>query len=108
MPVSIASGLSTVPDARTGALEAARAAHAQLRGDQCDLAIVFASGAHLGDPEATLAAVHEALEPAELAGCGAGGGIAGGGEGGGGAGVAGGGPPLRGAGRGGDLPPAGR
>jgi small ligand-binding sensory domain FIST len=80
LPVSIASGLSTVPDARTGALEAARAACAQLRGEPCDLAIVFASGAHLGDPEATLAAVHEALEPAELAGCGAGGVISGGRE----------------------------
>jgi small ligand-binding sensory domain FIST len=80
MAVSIASGLSTVPDARTGALEAAQAAHAHLRGAPCDLALVFASGTHLVDPEATLAAVHEALAPAELAGCGAGGVIAGGRE----------------------------
>jgi small ligand-binding sensory domain FIST len=80
MPVTISSGLSTVPDARTGALEAARAAHAHLRGAPCDLAIVFASGAHLSDPEATLAAVHEALGPEQLAGCGAGGVIAGGRE----------------------------
>jgi small ligand-binding sensory domain FIST len=80
MAISIGSGLSTVPDARAGALEAAQAARAQLRGAQCDLAIVFASGAHLSDPETTLEAVHEALAPVELAGCGAGGVIAGGRE----------------------------
>jgi small ligand-binding sensory domain FIST len=73
MAVRIGTGLSTAPDARTGALEAAQAAGAQLAGAGCDLAVVFASGAHLAAPEATLEAVHEALAPDELAGCGAGG-----------------------------------
>ena len=34
---------------------------------------MFASGAHLAAPEATLEAIHEALEPDALIGCGAGG-----------------------------------
>jgi small ligand-binding sensory domain FIST len=71
MSVRIGTGLSTVPDARIGALEAASAARAHLRGAPCDLAIVFASGAHLQAPEATLEAVHEALSPESLIGCGA-------------------------------------
>lgn len=69
----IGCGLSTDLDARTGAIEAARTAAETLGGEPADLALVFASGAHLGAPEATLEGVHEALEPAELAGCGAGG-----------------------------------
>ena len=36
---------------------------AALNGRPCDLAVVFASGAHLAAPEATLEAVHEALAP---------------------------------------------
>src|SRR5689334_17011225 len=54
MAVHIGTGLSLVPDARTGALEAAAAAANALHGNRCDLAIVFASGAHLGAPETTL------------------------------------------------------
>ena len=73
MATRIGTGLSLVPDARTGALEAAAAAARQLGGAPCDLAIVFASGAHLAAPEATLAAIHETLEPDGLVGCGAGG-----------------------------------
>ena len=42
-----------------------------------DLAIVFAAGAHLAAAPETLAAIHEALAPAELIGCGAGGVLAG-------------------------------
>ena len=61
------------PDPRAAALEAARDAAAGLDGARCDLAVVFASGAHLAAPEATLEAVHEALAPEELVGCGAGG-----------------------------------
>src|SRR3954468_19853114 len=71
--VHIATGLSTTPDARTGALEAASAAARGLRGRACDLAILFASGAHLAEPEVTLAAIHEMLVPMTLVGCGAGG-----------------------------------
>ncbi len=73
MPVRIGTGLSLSPDARSGALEAASAACGLLEGAPCDLAIVFASGAHLAAPEATLEAVHEALTPDQLIGCGAGG-----------------------------------
>src|SRR5215475_2737770 len=68
MATRIGTGLSLVPDARTGALEAAAAAARQLGGERCDLAIVFASGAHLAAPESTLAAVHETLEPDALVG----------------------------------------
>jgi small ligand-binding sensory domain FIST len=71
MGVRIGSGLSTQADARFGAAEAAAAARDALGGRPCDLAVVFASGAHLAAPEATLEGVHEALGPAELVGCGA-------------------------------------
>src|SRR5262245_13591041 len=71
--VHIGTGLSTSPDPRTGALEAAMAARAGLDGRGCDLAIVFASGSHLITPEAVLEAVDEALAPGELVGCAAGG-----------------------------------
>ena len=71
--VHIATGLSTTPDARAGALEAASAAARGLDGRPCDLAVMFASGAHLAAPETTLAAVHEMLAPMTLVGCGAGG-----------------------------------
>jgi small ligand-binding sensory domain FIST len=73
MPVHIGSGLSTSPDQRAGALEAALTAREGLAGKACDLAIVFASGTHLAAPEAVLEAVHEALAPGSLAGCAAGG-----------------------------------
>src|SRR5919108_1097808 len=76
MPVRIGTGLSTSPDQRAGALEAALTAREGLAGEPCDLAVVFASGTHLGAPEAVLEAVAEALDPAALVGCGAGGVIA--------------------------------
>ena len=76
MPVRIGTGLSTSPDQRAGALEAALTARDGLAGEPCDLAVVFASGAHLAAPEAVLEAVNEALDPAELVGCAAGGVIA--------------------------------
>jgi small ligand-binding sensory domain FIST len=73
MPVHIGAGLSTSPDPRAGALEAALCARDGLAGETCDLAVVFAAGAHLAAPEAVLEAVHEALAPAALTGCAAGG-----------------------------------
>jgi small ligand-binding sensory domain FIST len=73
MPVHIGAGLSTSPDHRAGALEAALAARDGLAGEPCDLAVVFTSGRHLAAPEAVLEAIHEALAPAQLAGCAAGG-----------------------------------
>ena len=76
MPVRIGTGLSTSPDQRAGALEAALSAREGLVGEPCDLSVVFASGTHLSAPEAVLEAVHEALDPAALVGCAAGGVIA--------------------------------
>jgi len=73
MPVHIGAGLSTSPDQRAGALEAALTAREALAGAGCDLAVVFASGTHLQAPEAVLEGVHEILEPGQLAGCAAGG-----------------------------------
>jgi small ligand-binding sensory domain FIST len=71
--VHIATGLSTTPDARAGALEAASAAARGLGDRPCDLVVLFASGAHLAAPDETLAAVHEMLAAGTLIGCGAGG-----------------------------------
>jgi small ligand-binding sensory domain FIST len=76
MGIRIGTGLSTAPDPRVGAMEAAATAQAGLGGRGCDLAVVFAAGAHLAAPEATLEGVHEALEPETAVGCGAGGVIA--------------------------------
>ena len=73
MSVRIGTGLSTAHDAREAALEAGVAAREGLGGEPCDLAVVFASGTHLIAPEALLEAVHEALAPEALVGCGAGG-----------------------------------
>jgi small ligand-binding sensory domain FIST len=73
MSLRIGTGLSTSPDPRAGALEAALTAREGLGELPCDLAVVFASGTHLAAPEAVLEAVHEAIAPAELAGCAAGG-----------------------------------
>lgn len=73
MSVHIACGLSTASDPRAGAIEAADKVAAELDGRTIDLAVVFASGAHLAAPEATLEGVHEALAPDVLIGCGAGG-----------------------------------
>jgi len=78
--VMIGTGVSTHGDARVGAIEAAHAAGQALRGARADLVVVFASGAHLAAPEATLEGVHEALRPPELIGCGAGGVLGGGAE----------------------------
>jgi small ligand-binding sensory domain FIST len=71
--VRIGCGLSTGSDPRVAAIEAGQEARAALEGARADIACVFASGAHLAAPEATLEGVHEALAPTVLAGCGAGG-----------------------------------
>ncbi|HEU4979486.1 MAG TPA: FIST N-terminal domain-containing protein [Solirubrobacteraceae bacterium] len=80
MSVTIGCGLSTGPDPRVAAIEAAAEAGAALGRSRADLAVVFCSGAHLAAPEATLEGVHEALDPVQLAGCGAGGVLAAGRE----------------------------
>jgi small ligand-binding sensory domain FIST len=76
MGIRIGTGLSTHPDPRAGAIEAAGTAIAALGGRPCDLALLFAAGAHLAAPEATLEGLHEALEPEAVVGCAAGGVIA--------------------------------
>ena len=67
------AGISTDRDPLAGAAQAARAAADALRGKPADLAVVFAAGAHLAAPEATLQGVHQELVPETLIGCGAGG-----------------------------------
>ena len=54
-----------------GAVEAATTVATELAGSSIDLAVVFACGAHLAAPEATLEAIHDALQPDVLIGCGA-------------------------------------
>jgi small ligand-binding sensory domain FIST len=71
--VRIACGLSTAADPAAGAIEAAAAVAQQLAGADIDVAVVFASGAHLASPHDTLEGVHGELEPGVLIGCGAGG-----------------------------------
>jgi small ligand-binding sensory domain FIST len=73
MTMRIACGLSTSADPHAGAVEAAADAAGHMRGTSVDLAVVFASGAHLATPLDTLAGVHEVIAPDVLIGCGAGG-----------------------------------
>jgi small ligand-binding sensory domain FIST len=67
------SGLSTRPDPLAAAVEAARAAAAELDRGEVDLAVVFASGTNLRAPEAVLEGVRGVLAPRALGGCAAGG-----------------------------------
>jgi small ligand-binding sensory domain FIST len=71
--VRIGCGLSTLPDPLLGATEASLAAQRGLGGQEADLIVMFASGAHLVAPETTLEGIHETLAPEVLIGCGAGG-----------------------------------
>jgi small ligand-binding sensory domain FIST len=73
MAAQIGTGLSTLPDPRDAGAEAATHAVAGLDGGAAELVLVFATGAHLAAPEATLEGVHEAASPAMLIGSGAGG-----------------------------------
>ena len=73
MAVRIGTGLSTTPEPRAAAFAAAATAADELGGLDCDLALVFVSGAFLKDPQLVLESIHEVLAPGELVGCGAGG-----------------------------------
>jgi small ligand-binding sensory domain FIST len=77
--VRAAVGASESFDTVEAAAEAADRARAALE-PPCDLALVFASGHHLGMAKWLLSEVHERLEPRTLVGCGAGGTVAGGSE----------------------------
>ncbi len=72
-------GASESFDTVEAAAEAADRARSGL-DPACDLAVVFASGHHLGMAKWLLSEVHERLEPRALVGCGAGGTVAGGHE----------------------------
>jgi small ligand-binding sensory domain FIST len=71
--VRVGVGISTDIDPLAGATEAAGTAAEALGDAEVDLAVVFASGAYLGAPEALLDAIHGTIAPASLVGCGAGG-----------------------------------
>jgi small ligand-binding sensory domain FIST len=77
--VRAAVGASESFDTVEAAAEAADRARAALE-PSCDLALVFASGHHLGMAKWLLSEIHERLEPRALIGCGAGGTVAGGSE----------------------------
>jgi small ligand-binding sensory domain FIST len=72
-------GASESFDTVEAAAEAANRATSSLDGP-CDLAVVFASGQHLGMAKWLLSEVHERLDPRALIGCGAGGTLAAGQE----------------------------
>src|SRR5687768_15561650 len=73
MGVRIGTGMAVGGEIREAAVRAALEARAGLEGAHADLAVVFASGDHLDEPAVALEGVHEALAPAALVGCGAGG-----------------------------------
>jgi small ligand-binding sensory domain FIST len=77
--VTVGAGLATQGDARLAAEEAAAAALAGIDRPP-DLALVFASGAHVATPEVTLETVQQVLGAPALLGCGAGGVLGGGRE----------------------------
>jgi small ligand-binding sensory domain FIST len=71
--VRVGAGVSTDPDPLAAGVRAGQLAAAALDGEDADLVLVFASGAHLAAPEATLEGVHDATQALALVGCGAGG-----------------------------------
>src|SRR5436190_9145975 len=77
--VRAAVGASESFDTVEAAAEAADRARAGLE-PPCDLAVVFASGQHLGMAKWLISEIHDRLDPRALIGCGAGGTVAGGSE----------------------------
>lgn len=73
MTVRIGVGVSEAAEPATAFRDAATAAADELVGAPCTLALVFAGATHLGHGRAILEAVHAALAPGALIGCGAGG-----------------------------------
>jgi small ligand-binding sensory domain FIST len=63
------AGLSTNPESRSAAMEAALMARVGLDGRPVDLAVVFASPHHASAAGQVLEAVHEAASPHSLIGC---------------------------------------
>jgi small ligand-binding sensory domain FIST len=73
-------GVSTAPDARQAAAEAAAQARDELAGEAPSLAVLFGSRSHADKAADVLAAVQETVEPPALIGCLAGAVVAGGHE----------------------------
>jgi small ligand-binding sensory domain FIST len=73
MSVKVGVAVSTAQGAAEAGAEASRAVARSLGERAPDLALVFASGEHLGAPEEALEQVHRVLAPGALAGCAAGG-----------------------------------
>jgi small ligand-binding sensory domain FIST len=73
MSSRVGAAVSTEHDPLEAGARAAEAAAAALDDADPDLAVVFASGAHLAAPEAILEGVNSAIQPGALIGCGAGG-----------------------------------
>ncbi|MGH2857942.1 MAG: FIST signal transduction protein [Solirubrobacteraceae bacterium] len=69
----VGAGISSDVSASEAADQAARAAAERMGGGDADLAVLFASGEHLSEPEALLDGVRARLSPVALIGCGAGG-----------------------------------
>jgi small ligand-binding sensory domain FIST len=67
--VKAGTGLSTLQDARSAALEAALGAQEALKGHVADLAVVFTSPHHAPFAQEILDSVHGAAHPAGLIGC---------------------------------------
>jgi small ligand-binding sensory domain FIST len=65
----VGAGLSTNPSAGYAAAEAAEQARSALRGAEVDLAFLFLTPQHLGEAEAAVEALQDALEPRCLLGC---------------------------------------
>lgn len=63
------SGLSTLSDARSAAVEATRAAREGLKGTPASLALLFVSPDHAAFAQEILDAVHEVASPEALIGC---------------------------------------
>jgi small ligand-binding sensory domain FIST len=67
--VRIGVGVSTAPDARQAAVEAAAHARDELAGAAPSLAVLFGSRSHIDKAADVLAAVQEIVEPPALIGC---------------------------------------
>lgn len=80
MSVVVGTGFSPAPAVGVAAADAAREAHAGLRGARCDVAVVFVAGDLVTDTDEALRLVDEILAPGDVVGTTAGGLVAGGQE----------------------------
>jgi small ligand-binding sensory domain FIST len=71
--VKVGAAISREPDSLAAGAAAGRSVAETLDGAGADLVLVFASGAHLSNPERVLVPLHTVLAPRVLVGCAAGG-----------------------------------